>query len=70
MITITKGQKLQFHSSRQGMLNDGDIFTVSHVGKFKTTLKPQNESEFNPRFQIDTTDLKFAIELNYYTKID
>lgn len=62
--------KLQYHSERPGGMCNGDIFTVSHIGKFKTTLKPKNEGEFNPRFKIDNTDLQRAIKDKIYTITD
>jgi hypothetical protein len=66
---VLKNTRLQYHTERPGSPSDNLIFTVAYVGRFKTTLKPENESEFNPRFQIDNADLERAINAGYYTKL-
>jgi len=64
---IAKNTKLQYHTERPGSPSDGLIFTVSKVGAYRTKLKPENENEFNPSFEINNTDLDMAINAGYYS---
>ena len=67
---IVKNTKLQYHTERRGSPSDGLIFTVSKVGTCRTKLKPENENEFNPSFEINNSDLDMAINAGYYSIIN
>jgi hypothetical protein len=67
---IVKNTKLQYHTECPGSPSDGLIFTVSKVGAYRTKLKPENENEFNPSFEINNTDLDMAINAGYYSIIN